>query len=626
MNARSHTAPMFKNNLTRILLLATCTACFGVHATPGNGSDTPYTTALINIEARDAADLSGQWRYIVDPLKMGVTRADSRRYAVFEDTRGPEDQMDLIEYNFDTSPLMTVPGDWNGQDATLTWYDGLVWYRRTLDLGEPATGRSFLHFGAANYRALVYVNGEKAGEHEGGFTPFAFDVTDQLVQGRNVIVVGVDSEHESHSLPTPVVDWKNYGGITRPVQLVNVPDTYVHDYFVRLDAGDLRVTVRLAGAACSQSEVRVDIPELGTGLRGETGGDCSAELAAGAPQDLRRWSPDEPKLYEVRISGAGDAVTDSIGFRTIAVDGNRILLNGEPVFLRGISLHEETLGVTPSRAFNEGSARALLGIAKHDLHANFVRLAHYPHAAVITRMADEMGLLVWSEIPVYWDIDFGNSATLEIARHMQRENIVRDRNRASIMFWSVANETPKTDERLAFLGELISDARKLDGTRLITAALHQVRSEGRTFVVDDPLAELIDAVAVNTYQGWYGRAPLQRVPENNWQNPTGKPFLFSEFGAGALHGFHDPGMEKFSEEFQAAYYRVTIEMARKVPALAGASPWILKDFQSPRRLHGGYQDFWNRKGLLSPEGNRKAAFDVLAGWYRELETAGESEH
>jgi beta-glucuronidase len=297
------------------------------------------------------------------------------------------------------------------------------------------------------------------------------------------------------------------------------------------------------------------------------------------------------------------------------------LLNGEPLFLRGISLHEETLGATPSRAFNRASAHALLGLAKHDLDANFVRLAHYPHAGVMTRMADELGLLVWSEIPVYWDIDFGNPETLAIARRMQRESIVRDRNRASIMFWSVANETPKTDERLAFLGALIDDARELDGTRLITAALHQVRSEGRVFVVDDPLAELIDVVAVNTYQGWYGRAPLQRVPQNQWRNPSGKPFLFSEFGAGALHGFRDPGMEKFSEDFQAEYYRVTIEMARNVPGLSGASPWILKDFQSPRRLHGAYQEYWNRKGLVSPEGHKKAAFHVLADWYREMAAA-----
>ena len=153
----------------------------------------------------------------------------------------------------------------------------------------------------------------------------------------------------------------------------------------------------------------------------------------------------------------------------------------------------------------------------------------------------------------------------------------------------------------------------------MTAALHNVRGEGGVYVVDDPLAELIDVVAVNTYQGWYGRAPLERVPTLEWQNPSGKPFLFSEFGAGALYGFRDPEMEKFSEEFQEAYYEVTIEMAREVPDLVGLSPWILKDFQSPRRMHHAYQDYWNRKGLISPMAEKKKAFFVLRDWSREIE-------
>ena len=165
-----------KNRAIRCIFLAVGTVSAGVSASPGTDQVAAYPTALINVEARDATDLSGQWRYIVDPLKTAVMRADSRRYAVFGDILAPENQTDLIEYNFDTSPVMTVPGDWNGQDVSLTWYDGLVWFRRTLDLDEPWPGRLFLHFGAANYRALVYINGEKIGEHEGGFTPFAFEV------------------------------------------------------------------------------------------------------------------------------------------------------------------------------------------------------------------------------------------------------------------------------------------------------------------------------------------------------------------------------------------------------------------------------------------------------------------
>ena len=600
-------------------LLAVFVVSTGAGAAPEPISPGTYPTAPINVEAREVIDLSGKWHYIVDPLKTGVVRADSRRYSVFQDVAGPESPVDFLEYNFDAAPRMSIPGDWNGQDTTLTWYDGLVWFRRILNLSELPDGRQFLHVGAANYTALVYVNGEKVGRHEGGFTPFAFEVTDKLVVGRNSIVIGVDSEHEGQSVPTPVVDWKNYGGITRPVHLVTVPDTYIHDYFVRLDAkGQVRVDVRLGGGNVRGRTVRVDVPELGISLRADSDKSGRAALATESPESLQRWSPASPKLYAVVIGVDEDEVADRIGFRSLAVDGSKILLNGEPIFLRGISIHEEALGATPSRAINEARARALMSIAKYDLNANFVRLAHYPHAEAMTRVADELGLIVWSEIPVYWDIDFGNEDSLLLAEQMQRENIVRDRNRASIALWSVANETPQTEERLAFLGELINDVRELDDTRLVTAALHGARNEGGTFIVDDPLGELVDVVSMNTYQGWYGGRPLDSVPSLQWQNPTGKPFLFSEFGAGALYGFRDPDLEKFSEDFQVAYYRATIEMVKKVPGLSGASPWILKDFISPRRMNWKYQQYWNRKGLISPEGHKKAAFFVLRDWYRQL--------
>jgi beta-glucuronidase len=601
------------------ILLAACT--LSIEAAAGTKPGI-YSTALINVTARDAIDLSGEWNYIVDPQKIGILRGDRRRTAVFEDTLQPNSPVDFLEYNFDAAPQMAIPGDWNGRDPQLTWFDGLVWFRCVINLDDPQSARRFLHFGAANYKALVYVNGQKVGEHEGGFTPFAFDVTSRLQAGRNSIVVGVDSQHANDSVPTPITDWKNYGGLTRPVHLVSVPGTYVHDYFLRLAGGELLATVRLGGDDITNKKIRIEIPELNFIHEGNSDETGVASFAMEPPAGLKRWSPDVPQLYDVTISISGDMVSDRIGFRTISVDGSRILINGEPVFLRGISMHEETLGEPPSRAFDEASARALLGIAKNDLHANFVRLAHYPHAEIMTRLADEMGLLVWSEIPVYWDVEFSNPETLALAQKTQEENIIRDRNRASIVFWSVANETPQTEERLAFLDKVIRHARKLDGSRLITAALHNVRGKGGVYIVDDPLAELIDVVAVNTYQGWYGNARLTKVPGNEWQNPSGKPFLFSEFGAGALYGFRDPGLEKFSEDFQAEYYKATLEMVKKVPGLTGLSPWILKDFQSPRRMHHAYQDYWNRKGLISPQGDKKQAFFVLRDWYSELAAAG----
>lgn len=591
-----------------------------VFAAENNNVD-QFSTALINIENRDSLDLSGQWHYIVDPMKLGVVRAKSSRYSMFKDVTEPKNAQDFLEYNFEHAQTMLVPGDWNGQDATLTWYDGMIWMRRHFEINELSDKRQFLHFGAVNYKALVYLNGEKVGEHEGGFTPFSFDVTDLVKSGKNTLVVSVDSNHDKQSLPSPSVDWKNYGGITRPVKLVSVPDTYIHDYFVRLNADNsIQTDIRLGGSKLKNQKVNLTIAELGISLRGKTDQKGHVSFNVNVANKVQKWSPKLPKLYDVTIATTEDKVSDNIGLRNISTDGDQILLNGETIFLRGISIHEESLGATPSRALNESRARELLSIAKYDLNANFIRLAHYPHTAMMTKLADEMGLLVWSEIPVYWDIDFANAETLTLAKQIQKENIVRDRNRASIMFWSIANETPQTEERLTFLTELTQDLRKLDDTRLVTAALHKVKKSGDAFKIGDPLAQIIDVVAVNTYEGWYGKMPLDEVSDIKWENPTGKPFMFSEFGAGALYGFKDAKLEKFSEDFQAAYYQETIEMVKNIPGLNGISPWVLKDFKSPRRMHSRFQGHWNRKGLISPEGYKKQAFNVLRDWYSEIES------
>jgi len=240
----------------------------------------------------------------------------------------------------------------------------------------------------------------------------------------------------------------------------------------------------------------------------------------------------------------------------------------------------------------------------------------------MTRMADELGLLVWSEVPVYWRVAWDNADTLRDARRVLAENIRRDRNRASIVLWSVANETPIGEARNAFLRTLIGDVRALDDSRLVTAALLSKR-QGKISTIDDPLVGDLDVMAINTYNGWYSDDPLAALPGLEWRSPANKPLIFSEFGAAALAGFHDAGNDphKFSEEYQAEYYRQTLAMAAKVPFLAGMSPWILKDFRSPRRQHPVYQQGWNRKGLISETGTRKAAFGVLAEEYRRRREA-----
>ncbi|WP_448657522.1 glycoside hydrolase family 2 protein [Sphingomonas sp. CJ99] len=586
---------------------------------------------LTAADLRPHQKLDGAWHWSIDPFRDGVKgfhggppNDSTRRWQdrVIADVER-DNPTALFEFDVQRSAITHLPGSWIGHSSEMRHYHGLVWYQRTFEHAQPGPGeRLFLRIGAADYSTAVFLNGQEVGRHEGGFVPFAFEVTGLVRAGTNRITLGVDSARTPQSVPPPVTDWETYGGITRPVSLIAVPDTFIDDAWVRVTRdGRIAATIRLNGPDAA-APVRVTIPALGVTLDGRAAGGMW-EGSAPAPRALRRWSPDDPMLYDVTVTAGADRMVDRIGFRTIEVRGHRIMLNGKPLFLRGISVHEEEIGKNPVRAMTPASARALLGEVKHGLNGNFVRLAHYPHAEVMTRAADELGLIVWSEIPVYWLVDWSNADTLATARAMLAANIRRDRNRASIGLWSVANETPIGDARNTFLRTLIADVRALDDTRLVTAALLSER-KGKVSTIDDPLLADLDVMAINTYSGWYSGDPLADLPSFEWRSPVDKPLIFSEFGAGALAGYRDGSADphKFSEEYQAEVYRQTLAMARKVPFLAGLSPWILKDFRSPRRQHPVYQQGWNRKGLISEVGTRKLAFDVLATEYRRIEQEG----
>jgi beta-glucuronidase len=431
------------------------------------------------------------------------------------------------------------------------------------------------------------------------------------MEGENFIVVKVDNRREADQIPALNTDWWNYGGITRPVRLIDVPEDYVADYrFELAPGGAIEGWIQIEGAS-NKGPVTIAIPELA--IDGELPIDADGFARFSFEAAPQRWSPETPVLYGVRIAYADDTIEDRIGFRTVAVRGEDILLNGKPVFLKGISLHEEALG-HPGRAWSDADARALLQRAL-DLGCNFVRLAHYPHNENMLRAADEMGLLVWAEIPVYWTVDFKSRAVMKKARQQLGEMIARDANRASIVLWSMANETPIGKARLRFIRELAAHARRLDPTRLITAALDTQMSDRYRRIIRDPLAETIDVIGINSYCGWYSDRP-EDCARIRWVSEYGKPVIMSEMGAGALQGMHGEVTHRWTEEYQADVYVKNLAMIDKIAPLRGLSPWILKDFRSPRRPLPDIQDFWNRKGLLSETGVPKKAWYVLQEYYR----------
>jgi beta-glucuronidase len=322
-------------------------------------------------------------------------------------------------------------------------------------------------------------------------------------------------------------------------------------------------------------------------------------------------------LYRVIISSDEDKIEDKIGFRTVEVSGKQILLNGKPIFMRGISIHAE-VPQQMRRAYSKQDAAMLLGWAK-ELECNMVRLAHYPHDENMTRMADSLGLMVWSEIPVYWTIDFKNDEVLKKAEQQLHEMIERDKNRASIIVWSVGNETPVSETRTKFMSTLAGVAKQLDSSRIISAALEvNYNAKNAMRVIEDPLGQYVDLVAFNEYLGWYGGIPSD-IKQAKFSTVYNKPLFISETGAEALSGFKADSLTRFSEEFQTWFYREQIKMLHNLPDnFVGISPWILADFRSPRRNNPVYQEGWNNKGLIDHNGKKKPAFYVLKEYYKEM--------
>ncbi len=576
---------------------------------------------VANILSRQVTSLNGAWHYIVDVQEEGYYdyRMNPTPWGFFRNAK-PQRPEDLIEYDFDKAPVMQVPGDWNTQDSQLFFYEGTVWFYKQfrLERKEQRGGkRTLLYFGAVNYEAYVYVNGQLAGHHEGGFTPFNFDVTDLLQDGDNVVIVKVDNKRRASHVPTLIFDWWNYGGITRDVLLAEVNPVYIENYSLQLTnlkTKELSFSAQLNHKE-SDKEITLSIPELRIKKTFKTNAEGivhSSQFTVHSPQ-LKLWSPESPVLYKVEIQMGDEVIRDEIGFRTIETRGKQILLNGKPVYLRGISIHEEK-AYGGGRANSTADAHTLLSWAK-ELGCNFVRLAHYPHNEYAVREAERMGLLVWSEIPVYWTIAWTNPQTYQNAERQLTDMIRRDQNRANVIIWSIANETPHSAERDTFLSRLATKARSLDNTRLISMAMEVTSASNYKNRLQDNMNEYVDVISFNEYIGWY--RDVNDASKMEWEIPYDKPVIISEFGGGAKYGLHGAKNQRWTEEFQENLYRENIAMLEKIDGLAGTTPWILKDFRSPRRVLNGIQDYYNRKGLFSDQGEKKKAFYVLRDWYEK---------
>ena len=566
--------------------------------------------AMSNVEGRQTTSLNGKWQAIIDPTDGGDWRQ------VWKEPKAVK-KTDFFEYSFDGGPQLNVPGDFNTQMPELTYLEGTVWYKKTFKYSIKSGKRLFLHFGAVNYLATIYLNGKKVGSHEGGFTPFQVEITNRIQTGENALVVKTNNQRLKDGIPGLGYDWFNYGGITRDVNLVETNETYIDDYLIQLKKHSLNEVegwVQLAGIKPGQT-VRVIIPELKINFKTKTNNTGLAEVVFHA--DFKLWSPSTPKLYKVIIQSQTDTISEQTGFRCIETKGPKILLNGKPVFLKGVNIHEEN-PLKAAKAYSDSDAFVLLSCAK-ELGCNLVRLAHYPHNEHMVKMAEKMGIMVWDEIPVYQNIEFATPGVTSKMSLMLKEMIKRDRNRCNVIIWSLANETSATTpNRDIALIDISKECRQLDSTRLITTVTCNQGYDHNTFNVWDPVFNYFDIISLNEYIGWY--VPWQGRPEDTkWKfvNNT-KPVIISEFGGEALYGNNTGPKDEansWSEDYQEQIYKDQTEMFKNVPNLAGLCPWILVDFRSLSRMQPVYQKGWNRKGLISNGGEKKKAWYVMKKYY-----------
>lgn len=565
------------------------------------------TTAdnMIYDRFREKESLNGLWKYAVDQYDTCIRQKWNEE--VYYDAGG---NTLPVDFSFDEWETMELPCSWNTVDRMYKIYDGsMVFTRKFIYSREKEGERVILRIGAANYLCRVFLNRQYIGMHRGGSTPCCFDITEYL-QHDNRIILQVDSTRRNEQVPTANTDWFNYGGVYRDIDLIRVPAVHVRDFRVALEPDGTfhNIRARVDMSQPVSGEAVLTISELGIKQTFQVANGSGEILFEAAPE---LWSPENPRLYDVELSCCGDEVRDRVGFREIRVDGMDIVLNGKPVFLRGISCHEDS--VEHGKALTDEERLENIRAAK-ELGCNFMRVAHYPHSERMAQLADEMGLLLWEEIPVYWDIHFSSEDTYSDAENQLTELIKRDYNRASVIVWSVGNENPDTDERLKFMGGLAQRAHSLDSTRLVSAAC-LVNTQKNA--IEDRLEQYLDVIGLNEYCGWY-TAEWSMLPELFRNSDPKKPVIITEFGADALPGHRGTITDKGTEDCQAYVYKKQIENIRCNSYIRGMTPWILHDFRCPRRT-SWLQNYYNTKGLLSADKkHKKLAFYVLQAFYKEL--------
>ncbi len=549
---------------------------------------------------------------------------------------------------------MAVPSSYNdlkeGEDFREHY--GWVFYQRTISVPVfMRTQRVMLRLAAVTHIAKVYLNDQLICEHKGGFLPFEVQLNEYLKDGENLLTIAVDNRIDHSTLPVgsesgggllgggmfpskeskkrnhPNFDFFNYCGITRPVKIYTTPEAYVADVALTSEVDGTTAQVAYEIETVGEGEPQIcirtrngEVVAQGTGAKGTL-----------TIENVTLWQPLKAYLYEVQVTFGEDVYVMTYGVRTVKVEGGKFLINGQPFYFKGYGKHEDTFPA--GRGLNLPMNIKDLSLIKWQ-GANSFRTSHYPYSEEMMQLCDEEGIVVIDEVPaVGVHLNFGGGAnfkngkkvetfdpveeggirTFEHHKEVIRDVISRDRNRACVVMWSIANESDSAGKgAYEYFKPLYELARSLDPQKRPCTIVSVQMADYK----NDCTLRLSDVFCLNRYYGWYTcGGDLQAAEdmcreEMEFWNAQGKPFMFTEYGADTMTGLHDTTPVMWTEEYQVDYYKANHRVVDAMENFVGEQVW-------------NFADFATSQGLMRVQGNKKGLFTrdrrpkLAAHYFRE---------
>ncbi len=551
-------------------------------------------------DKRQVVSLGGFWRFI-------------------EDAEGKGESEEWFKNFPENTEKMFVPSCWNLSLGKFEYF-GIAWYQREIDITSK---NSLLEFEGVLSYAKVWLDGEYLGDHYGGYTSFAFKLTNMEI-GIHTLTVMVDNSADDTTLPSDVADWYRYGGIIRDVKLHNLGNTYISSMHISYELSEKNDSARVFVKANISSLIGERQENITLNFDGKeiakktiTLGDENAVEFEFSAENINPWDIGAPNLYTAKIATSDDDLADRIGFRRIETKENKIFLNGKSVFLKGVNRHEDHPEF--GNAFPVSLMQKDLDIIKN-LGCNTIRGSHYPNSKEFLDLLDENGILFWSEIPMWGEQSvetLEKPILLSRALYMHTEMVNQYFNHPSIVIWGMHNEIETKEQIAVDITEKIYKLLKsLDSSRLITYATDRAEK--------DICLKYCDFISINKYFGWYGggtdawKGFFDELKV--WFKKQGvkeKAVVMSEFGGAALYGNHTFDNIKWSEEYQANLLSESMDAFIESGMVCGTYVWHFADARTIRPVTDRARGF-NNKGILNEYRKPKASYFAVQEKYQKL--------